>query len=69
MGNELGRDLSRRNFLKVAGATAGVAALASAGLTANPTAALADVTAEGTYTVTANVYVDKADTPIGPLLM
>lgn len=65
MGNELNRDLSRRDFLKVAGATAGVAALASAGLTAKPTAAFADVTAEGTYTVTANVYVDKADTPIG----
>lgn len=67
MGNELNRGLSRRDFLKVAGATAGVVALASAGLTAKPTAAFAatgDVVADtyvSTSGATANVYVTAID--------
>lgn len=66
MGNELNRDLSRRDFLKVAGATAGVAALASAGLTAKPTAAFAavapaDMRVGTEYTATINLYVKHED--------
>lgn len=68
-------DLSRRDFLKGAvGVTLAIAAV-SAGLslpgagealgTAPQRAYAATATSAGTYTITANLYVDKKDTPIG----
>ena len=68
-------DLSRRDFLKGAvGVTLAIAAV-SAGLslpgagealgTAPQRAYAATATSVGTYTITANLYVDKRDTPIG----
>ena len=68
-------DLSRRDFLKGAvGVTLAIAAV-SAGLslpgagealgTAPQKAYAATATSAGTYTITANLYVDKKDTPIG----
>lgn len=68
-------DLSRRDFLKGAvGVTLAIAAV-SAGLslpgagealgTASQRAYAATATSAGTYTITANLYVDKKDTPIG----
>lgn len=68
-------DLSRRDFLKgAAGVTLAIAAV-SAGLslpgagealgTAPQRAYAATATSAGTYTITANLYVDKKDTPIG----
>ena len=68
----LENSLSRRNFLK--GVVAGAAALGIAAAApsiaplqkafAAQSATAAELTA-GTYTVSANVYVDAADTPIG----
>ena len=68
-------DLSRRDFLKGAvGVTLAIAAV-SAGLslpgagealgTAPQRAYAATATSVGMYTITANLYVDKKDTPIG----
>ena len=68
-------NLSRRDFLKGAvGVTLAIAAV-SAGLslpgagealgTAPQRAYAATATSAGTYTITANLYVDKKDTPIG----
>lgn len=68
-------DLSRRDFLKgAAGVTLAIAAV-SAGLslpgagealgTAPQRAYAATAMSAGTYTITANLYVDKKDTPIG----
>ena len=68
-------DLSRRDFLKGAvGVTLAIAAV-SAGLslpgagealgTAPQRAYAATATSAGTYIITANLYVDKKDTPIG----
>ena len=68
-------DLSRRDFLKGAvGVTLAIVAV-SAGLslpgagealgTAPQRAYAATATSAGTYTITANLYVDKKDTPIG----
>lgn len=68
-------DLSRRDFLKGAvGVTLAIAAV-SAGLslpgvgealgTAPQRAYAATATSASTYTITANLYVDKKDTPIG----
>ena len=68
-------DLSRRDFLKGAvGVTLAIAAV-SAGLslpgagealgTAPQRAYAATATSAGMYTITANLYVDKKDTPIG----
>lgn len=68
-------DLSRRDFLKGAvGVTLAIAAV-SAGLslpgagealgTAPQRAYAATAASAGTYTITANLYVDKKDTPIG----
>lgn len=68
-------NLSRRDFLKSAvGVTLAIAAV-SAGLslpgagealgTAPQRAYAATATSAGTYTITANLYVDKKDTPIG----
>lgn len=57
-------NISRRDMLKTAVAGVAGIALASAGLAATPKRAFAD-TADGTYTVTANLYVAAKDSPIG----
>ena len=55
---------SRRNFFKLAAGVLVAGAIAFMGGNAAP--AYADTpTAAGTYTVTANVYVDSSDSPIG----
>lgn len=64
-GSTMKKDYSRRDFLKVTGTAALVAAAAGCGLATEPTSAFADASTDDTYTVTANVYVDKADAPIG----
>ncbi|MFC2340029.1 MAG: twin-arginine translocation signal domain-containing protein [Olsenella sp.] len=68
-------DLSRRDFLKGAVGVTLAIAVVSAGLslpgagealgTAPQRAYAATATSAGTYTITANLYVDKKDTPIG----
>lgn len=61
--------LSRRDFFKVAAGTTLAVATASVVLpsikSGRAFAATGNAPAAGTYTVTANVYIDKADTPIG----
>ena len=68
-------DLSRRDFLKGAVGVTLAIAVVSAGLslpgagealgTPPQRAYAATATSAGTYTITANLYVDKKDTPIG----
>jgi len=68
-------DLSRRDFLKGAvGGTLAIAVVSAGGRrpaagealgTAPQRAYAATATSAGTYTITANLYVDKKDTPIG----